>query len=104
MKNSFQNSKKLGLSSTERTEEIRTRKNIYERGFCWSRKVGEWMARAFAAAEGQQKLVPSTRVFPCPKSLRFLGALCASAVCFFCGCGYAAPGNSWLSFLVLLPD
>jgi len=67
---------------TERTEEIGTRKNTDERGFCWSRMVGEWMARAFAAVRGQQKLVPSTRVFPCPKSLCFLGALCAAAVCF----------------------
>jgi len=33
----------------ERTEEIGTRKNADERGFCWSRKVGAWIARAFAA-------------------------------------------------------
>jgi len=43
-------------SFTERTEEIGTRKNIYdrsevtdERGFCWRRMVGVWIARAFAA-------------------------------------------------------
>jgi len=89
----------------ERTEEIRTRK-IDERGFCWSRKAGEWMARALAAGpaqrgilRGQPKLVQSTRVFPYPKSLCFLCALWASAVCFFFGCGCAAPGNSWPSFL-----
>jgi len=35
--------------NTECTEETRTRMNADERGFCWSRKVGEWIARAFAA-------------------------------------------------------
>jgi len=33
----------------ECTEGIGTRKNIDERGFCRRRKVGEWIARAFAA-------------------------------------------------------
>jgi len=36
-------------SFTERTEEIGTRKNADERGFCRRRKVGELIARAFAA-------------------------------------------------------
>ena len=54
------------------------------------------------ALREQQKFVQSTRVFPCPKSLCFLGALCASAVCFFFGCGCAAPRNSWRCFLFKL--
>jgi len=47
------------------------------------------------ALRGQEMLVQSTGVVPCPRSLCFLGALCAAAVCFFFDCGYAAPGNSW---------